>query len=405
MLQGKAFVFLFLLLLSCDFLSLRAFVDSNLLGLARQGIIIIVLCYCIPILFNKKSFFRKEYILLYLSLVSCAISSSILYGQSYLDSIKVSLPYFFGWSFYLLALRFKLGTNTIFKVLLLYSIFYTLIEMVQQLTYPIYWFCGRIEAEGEISLENRMGLWRFTLDGLNICILCFTLIFHRVISNKGMRIKNIILLLFVFIGIVFSVARKDIYACMLAMGVGIFFTKGRYGVLSKFFLAIIVASIVVLSFNYMTDLNEQAVAELDNEDFVRFVAMKFFFFDMNSSPIYYLFGAGVPNHESELGKTIEYLSEVFGYFQTDVGVVGYMSKVGLFGLLPYFMIAYKILRNWRFVDVGLLLYLFVLIMIGFFDFWGNRMQNIAAFSIFLYLVEMSIRDKRTRVSLVSRRDT
>lgn len=388
----KAF-FVFLVFFSIDFFNYRPFVENLNLALLRQLFGSLLLLFGVNILLSFKTlFFRREYFLILLSFALCGISSFILYGQGFYESFKATMSYVYGLSLYLVAVRYNIDERFIYRLLFATALIMGLIEIFQQFTYPTYWFCGRIEKEWQNTLEIRMGVYRFTLYGILFCVLSLLLIFQRILTDKKSRLTNLILFAVVFVAIIFDVERKILFSSITVMVLGVLFAKGKLTG-GKIVLVCLIVLIVYGLSQLMGDLNEQTTDELGDSDFIRFLSMYYYLFEFDSSPLYYLFGAGFPG-ESALGDKVNYLEEMYGYFQADVGLVGYISKTGIFGLFAYVLIAYKILCNHRFLDLSLILFLIVLLILCIFNFCGNYYPNIAAFSLYLYLIECNIRQNK-----------
>ena len=163
----------------------------------------------------------------------------------------------------------------------------------------------------------------------------------------------------------------------------------------KVFMFLLVTVIFGSLQEYMDELNVQTTTELGDSNFVRYVSMRYYFYEMNTSPIYYMFGAGFPG-QSALGTLISILQDDYGFYQEDTGLVGYISKAGFFGLFTYLLIIIKIFRNMRYVDMGLMLFLLVILFICVFKFWGNYPSNLGTFAIFMYLVDYSVRENKLK---------
>ncbi len=381
--------FLFLLLLSVNCLNCIPIVNSVNIPLIRIITGIVLFCICISELGKRSCFFRLEFLVILLSFLFSSFSSYILYKQGIFESIKISFNYIFPLFIYLYLLKYNVSESYVFKVLLLFSIVFLLILVLQQFSYPFYLFCGRDEEDTGKPLDVRMGIYRFTLYGVWFCVLTLVILFQRFMKSRKDKFFYFLMMLIVFFSIVFNLERKVIFSSLTALIIGLIFYKGG-SLPSKIALSSIVVAIFVFLPEYMQDLNKQTADELNNSNFVRYLAMRYFFYDMNTSPLYYIFGAGFPG-KSNLGTIIDNMKFYYGFYQEDVGIVGYISKTGFFGLFAYLLIVVKIIKNIKYVDMGLLLYLLCLLMVCVFKFWGNSCPNIAAFSVYLYLVDISIK--------------
>lgn len=386
----KKVIFVLLVLLSQDFWSNRFWLDLPFSPIIKQIIGFVLLLFSVFYLKkNKQIFFRNELILFLLTFAFAAISSYILYQQSLFLSLKGSMEYTFPVGIFLLAHKYKLSFNFILRFLLIYSFVFTFIEIFEQFTYPEYWFCGRVEKEGAMFVEERMGLWRMYIFGIYLCLLAFTIVLQRIVEGKDLT-KNFVIITILFVGIVFFVARKDIFAAISVMIIAFVFGKGKFRVNSKVIVIILLIGTIFVLPTLMSDLIEQTQAEVGDEDFIRYVAAFYFLFEMNTSPLYYLFGAGIATSDSALYTLITDMAELNGIYQEDCGFVGYFSKVGLVGLLPYILIFYKVIKNRKFVDLFTFLFMIIMLELSFFDFWGNQWRNVASTMVFLYLTEITI---------------
>lgn len=390
-------IFFFLILLSVDFFDCIPLQDSYNLPLIKQGLGAILFLIGIPILLQKKCSFRIEIVLIVCSFVFCALSSYILYSQSLYETLKISAGYLYPLSLYLFALRFRLSENYIYRVLVIFSLLMLAILFFQQFTYPYYVFCGRVEQEWQKTLEIRMGLYRFTLHGIWFCVLCLMLTYHRFLNYRSLKLWYVLIMALVFTCILFNLERKVLLACLASLLVGVIYFKSR-SLIAKISLSILLIAVFVVLPEYVQELSEQTETELGDSNFIRFLSMRYYLFDMNSSPLYYIFGAGFPGN-SALGKHIETMEEVYHFYQEDVGIIGYMSKVGVFGLSTYFLVLYKTFRWRKYIDRGLILFVLSLLLVMIFKFWGNNPSNVAAFALFMYLVDANIKKNVTKVKL------
>jgi len=397
----QKFFFIVLVLLGIDFFAFRPWMEwtmhNDVVNIVGFTFIFIIAGYFKS---EENLLFRKELKLYLIGFVFTALSSFILFDQSIFGSLKATMPYVFAVGLYVYAHKYELPEAFIIKVITYIALFFTATEIIEQFTYPDYLFCGRIEKEGADTVEMRMGLWRMYLFGIYHVLLAFIRVYQKVIERIQIK-KNTILLIIIFIGIVCFCARKDIYAAFSVIGLGLIFSRGAQSQIAKYFLGILLVAALLILPDMMLDLNEKTSREVVNEDFIRYLAAEYFLFDMSSSPLYYLFGAGIPVYQSPLGQLTEYLQEVYHIHQVDCGFIGYFSKVGIVGLSAYIMIIIKIIKNHKYVDFGLLLYLVIMFELIFFDFFGDMLRNCTATFIYLYLVECSIRRNKEQEEMLA----
>lgn len=393
----KVIMVLFLLL-ATSFMSFRPFLDNPLFPVVFQVIGIALFAYCFKTIFNhryKYLVFRLGNIWVICSFFMGIISSYLLYNQGFYDSLKAISPWLFCLSLYFLCVKWRISEDFLLRFLIFFSVVFTLLEVVQQFTYPSMLFNGRAANENTGDVEQRMGLWRCYIFGVDYCILACLFCFQRVMQNSK---KAVLLLIVTFLGVVFFTARKNIFATISCFAVGYIFNLKKASVLNKVLTASIFIAILLILPVYMADLIEQTDNEIDNEDFIRYLAANYFMNDFNDSPLYIIFGSGLAGSDgSLLTKQVNYLMENFRFFKSDCGFIGYYSDFGLFGITAMLYLIFRIIKNYKYIDQYLLLYLLLRIEISFFDFWGNYPRNLAAWCIYLYLVECSILRNKKKI--------
>ena len=387
----KNIVVLLLMLFFTNFMGLKIYV-------VPPRFIILVLCFVLfYFLFSNSSYlngklFSKPLKLTLLSFFLSCIPSIVIFGQSLYAAIAGLTMYIFPVLFYFILCKWNVDEDVIFKYLIYFTMVFAIVEIGQQFTYPQYWFGGRSESEYTGLLEQRMGYWRFYLFGISYCLLAMMLCFEKLKNKERPFAKNLFFILVCAIAVYFFLSRKDIYAAVICIFAGVIFSQNRNGFFVKLlFLTLLVIAYFFLS-NSMAELNQQTSMETgeNREDFIRFIAADYFINDMSDSPLYYIFGSGIPGGENNLNKLIYELSEYSKIYQDDCGFIGYFSKFGLFGLFVQILIVFKIIVNRKYIGTGLLLFALLELIICFFDFWGNNARNLAAWSIFLYLTDKSI---------------
>ena len=261
---------------------------------------------------------------------------------------------------------------------------------MQQFTYPTYYFAGREEGWWNGELENRMGLWRFYIWGVDFVILCYC---HRLqVTINRFNIRNFIFALIPFLGLACYCSRKHLIVLALVTIIIILFSqRKKLSMASLLIIGIFIIGIFYFkdSFVEMNDIANKAQGE--GEDFIRYLAGEYFlkFFGMNN-PLYTILGAGIPGGNSMLNNEIIRLQEFYGFYQQDVGLIGYYSWCGIIGVLSIIYCIYMTVRKFKLLDTYLIAFCIAKIVLIIFDFWAMWQVGIVAYSIFLYLSDKSI---------------
>lgn len=389
-------ILIFLMLMATSFMSFKPYIDDPRSPIVMQVAGIVLLVYCFNTIFSHRfnnNVFKTGSIWVLCSFFMGMLSSYILYNQDFYQSLKATSPWIFCVCLYFLCIKWRIQEEFIIRFLIIFSIVFTAVEMLQQLTYPLMLFNGRAANEITGDVEQRMGLWRFYIFGVDYCILACLFCFQQVMQKSQ---KHIWLLIITFLGVVFFVARKNIFAVISCFIIGAVFGSKKSSAFSKILIAVFVLVIFAILPTYMADLIEQTSDEIDSEDFIRYMAADYFIHEFNDSPFYMLLGSGLAGGKSALAMQIDYLQETYRFFKSDCGFIGYYSDFGWFGIGAMLYLIIRIVANYKFIDQYLLLYLLLRIEISFFDFWGNYPRNLAAWFIYLYLIECSIRRNKQK---------
>jgi hypothetical protein len=384
-------IILFLMLFFTDFMSFRSF-D----GIQRTFIFPLV-CFLFYLLFKDQKYLKDKYMatpmkFTMISFFLSCLPSIFIFGQNLYQALAGLLLVLFPSLLYFLLHKWNISENTIFKYLLGFTIVYAFFEVFQQFSYPNYWFGARGVNEITGLLENRMGFWRFYFFGVDYCILCIMLVLGRILSRKGTSIINFLYFAISAVAIYMFLSRKDIYATVSCIAIAIIFARGKTKLWQKIVLASALLMVYLFLSNSMLDLNIQTTEEMGegNEDFIRMVAANHFIYSFSDSPLYYILGSGIPGGDNDLQMNLNSLAQDMHIYQDDCGFVGYFSRFGIIGLAFQIYVIWRILRNHKYVDLSLLIFLLLNIEISFFDFWGNNTRHMAAWAIFLFLVDKSI---------------
>ncbi|MBM6674903.1 hypothetical protein [Marseilla massiliensis] len=338
---------------------------------------------------NKfNSYSSVKYILFSLSL--SAISALFFSGQSLWDSFNATMILSLGYILYFYLCKTNFSVKYLLDIILFISIVWTCLEIVQQFTYPTYYFAGREEGWWNGELENRMGLWRFYIWGVDFVILCYC---HRLqVTINRFNIRNFIFALIPFLGLACYCSRKHLIVLALVTIIIILFSqRKKLSMASLLIIGIFIIGIFYFkdSFVEMNDIANKAQGE--GEDFIRYLAGEYFlkFFGMNN-PLYTILGAGIPGGNSILNNEIIRLQEFYGFYQQDVGLIGYYSWCGIIGVLSIIYCIYMTVRKFKLLDTYLIAFCIAKIVLIIFDFWAMWQVGIVAYSIFLYLSDKSI---------------
>ena len=301
---------------------------------------------------------------------------------------------YYGLFFYYLLRIWKVSPKDIMKIISVFCVIWVILEIGQQFTYPNYWFLGR-RNEWDI-VENRMGLWRFYIWGIDFVMLVFAYYAGKFFEGDNAK-KTILCALIFAIGILCYCSRKHIISLLAVCAWGIIKTKSKH----KWKIRIVCVLLLFLLFiNFYVDFYqmsiEQSEAQGSGEDFIRYLAALFYLNDFSNSPLYPIFGTGWGS--SILEQKLEYCTQVLKFYRADIGILGYYSMVGMVGASAIIFYLYKFMRNWKYIDFGYKLFFIMKLLLIIFDFWMSWAIGIIAYGFFLYLLDNNIKINRNKTN-------
>lgn len=111
-----------------------------------------------------------------------------------------------------------------------------------------------------------------------------------------------------------------------------------------------------------------------DEPNVRLLAINYFMNDFMPADIAYIFGNGQDSINSPFGKHVNMLKRVFGFYQSDIGIIGDYSKFGLLFVIAQLSIYGRIVFGKLHPNLEFLRYMFIGLTITLFtgrNYLGN----------------------------------
>lgn len=292
---------------------------------------------CLMVFYPKKkqeSFYHGDFLWLHLTLFILAtlafVPLFLAQGQSLISSMNYNFDAIF-WLFYLFFLRAQIHPRTLIRICMWTGFGWSLVNIVQQFTFPRFVFTPMEGLTPEILIEkSRGGVLRFMVDGVFFALLAQYYAFNRYLITNKLKYAGYVI--FILVGIYCTATRQTL---AVSFGVMAFITAGYFlhkrGKLPvKYFFALIVVIAIGYFFSGAVFGKLVEMTKEDaTEDNIRVKALNYFFFEHWVHPTAYVFGNGIPKYDSPLGRELQYLSSVKGLYQSDIGIVGTLSIHGI----------------------------------------------------------------------------
>ena len=320
------------------------------------------------------------------------IPAYILHGQGFLASLlgaHINLGYFFFFFLFLI----KAKEQQIVKIFCIFGIFWSGIELVQQFTYPTYWFATRGDTF-EHSIEIRNGIYRYNVLGREFGLILLFYCFERFMLEKSR--KYLLGIIIALVGIYLLATRQIIAMSVVCLFAGLFMMKKIS--IGSFMLIAIVAAIIYANaetlFGEFIEMTESV-----DKDYIRFLAYEFYGITYNKGNILaFLLGNGSPYAPSSYFQEIDNLEQSFGLYRADIGVVGMYSTFGIMYVIMILWFFIYVFRHRKFIDTYLLMY--VLFMAGtsiMLHHFAYSLSNVITGCFIFYLIEINITKNKQRL--------
>lgn len=238
--------------------------------------------------------------------------------------------------FFYFALHFiKIPEYELEKIIVYLAIIYVVFYMIQYVSYPSLIFDVRV-------IEER-GTVRIFQVGLSYLILAYFYILNKSFSEA--TVGRILLLLFFFSVIILMGTRQLLFSMFLLSMLNILFSKKVKSKIMVVFIAGLAIIPVVLMFQdiFLNIINLSKEQSVGFEENIRILSGTFFLTEFFPNPVAYLTGNGADSSNSGYGVMIQMYKDVFGFYQSDVGIIGDFSRFGVIFLISVISILRRIL--------------------------------------------------------------
>jgi len=307
------------------------------------GMCLVYLCIC---LVNAKAFGGVPYmgfvLLLVLTPLLSVFPAYFEHGQ-YPHHSLVMLRYELVLLAYPAHVLLGLNLRDFCKVLIGFSMVWAFITIVQQTTYPHYFFAARTDdyLTGKV-IEIRSGFYRFNVMGVYLSVIAAFIAYDLYLQLN--RKAYLFCFLFVCLGVVCFMTRQVLVAYFSGViFLGFLQEKKWLFILQILCGVVVVGWIAVHHFNDWIDLYEKTL--LDFEYNIRFETFRFYLFEYWSGPLSVIFGNGIPFPSTEFGAEMRVINLDYGYYQSDVGIVGALNRYGVVYMIVFVAFYASLLRD------------------------------------------------------------
>ncbi len=234
------------------------------------------------------------------------------------------------------------------------------------------------------------GTIRIFIPGIQYMFTSYFILLGRFFTTKNA--KYIIGLIPILI-VVFLLGTRQLLAVILLLTLlNILFSRA---VKSKFFTYLLIA-LCIIPFFYafegifreILETSEQQISEGAAEN-IRYKASYFYLFNYNSNPLWILIGNGAPGLNSDYGNQVSMLSDKYGYYQSDIGIIGEFFKYGIIFVIGQIALLIKLLRIKLPEEHKFIIYNALSILLTMFVGAGLHASTIGLICFMMYFADIS----------------
>jgi hypothetical protein len=338
---------------------------------------------------NSFSFthkFRVEFGLITVAVILSMASAFYFHNQA-MSITAVTQRFIYFILIYPLLHVLKPKPEELIKLIIIFGSAFIVFYLLQTAVYPTVIFSGRI--------SHDRGTLRIFLPGTGYLVMLYLLglfLFLRTYAVKYIILCGLALIIFVLQG-----TRQVLGPVAISTLLGIMFSrKVKSRAISILLIVLLAMSTFFLFrdiYTSMLTLSQHQATNYQEDN--RYRAAMFFLYDTFPNTLTYLIGNGVPSALSPYGIHINKLKALFGYYQSDIGIIGDYSKFGILLVIAQISIYIRVMFMRLSMNYDFIKYFFLILILTMFLGGGafSNTESIAVLCVSLYIIDVSSEQK------------
>lgn len=333
----------------------------------------------------KKGFFSINIVLLMFLPYVSAVGAYVYHGQNFIDSF-LTLRVHLYWLLYFVLHYYNVDVNKLVRFLLVVGLIWAILNIVQQFTYPSYWFFSRSDTDDYSIL--RAGVYRFMPFRHQYGMFFVFYFFYDYLKTK--RMKCLVYVLLGLAGFYFFGTRQFLAITVISLGVMLLWmNQGRR--FFAMFLLFTSAGVVIYFQDALLGKFIELSAEDLNEDNIRLLAYDFYFNRYWPDDVISKVIGNGQNHSfnGSYAAEISRQEQDLRIFRSDIGLIGAYNKFGLLYVVAVLWYNIRGLKDVYYNKHNKFLKLFFLGTIILFplSIYYSHPSSIPFFCLITYLIE------------------
>ena len=361
--------------------------ESALKVLGLIGVGVIILTILLQLIYSPVEHFvlhfKWEIFLIFIAVFTSMFMANSTYGQGFSTTL-IAQRYMYYYLIYYMLHSLKIPDYDLEKIIIGFAVVYAAFYVLQYLAYPTRIF--------DVRVSQERGTIRIFQAGLSYLIIAYFMMLNQLF--KEFSLLKMSALLF-FVSIFFLMATRQLILSVLVVSMAnILFSKQ---VKSKILIILLIAVgtiplIIMFQEMIMSMITLSQKQSVNVQENTRVIAATFFLTEFFPNNLAYITGNGADSTNSAYGVMIQMYKNVYGFYQSDVGIIGDFSKYGLFFLIGVILILVKALKAKMTAKLNYIRYFFVMVILISFTgggFFGDGADSIVAVSILLYIIDIN----------------
>lgn len=287
-------------------------------------------------------FWRNIKVFLIISVLLGSIAAFVFHDQAFHYSLWRQRSHFL-WLLYPVLHLLGVSPKKLVNMMILFGAVWCVLNIFQQLTYPVYWFASRVEGENAKEELLRAGVYRFMPNLFHYGMFLGFYCYQKFLDEK--RLLYALGIVLTLLGFYYFGTRQFIFGFVVCMIIFTFLHRGS----SKIFGLVLLGFIALFIFSYQEQILggfiDMTNTQLQNEEYIRFLSADFFLYEYWPHWMAVFTGNGLAYIESSFGKETEYIHNVLGFYASDVGIIGSLNNFGIFYVINVFILLWRISKT------------------------------------------------------------
>ena len=228
-------------------------------------------------------------------------------------------------------------TDELERLIIIMAFLYLLIYFFQYAIYPKILFGARASVE--------RGTVRIFIPGGTFAGFIYYYFLHKALTTEK-KVYAIYCLIYFAVPLLQG-TRSSTTVLLFGTLLFILFSKQVKSKIAVTILMIAFSAVVFIIFKdiimNLIDVSESQASQDDDD--IRVKASKFFLYDFSPTSLNYWIGNGESHGASSYGMKIYFYKEYYGFYQSDIGILGEYSKYGILWIISVLLIFWKLFNT------------------------------------------------------------